>query len=246
MGYTEEERKQKKKEYDEKYYEKNKEKIKTKVQKYYQEHFEKYIKRATKYNKSNKEKRREISKKSAENIRRVKGIQPRKKFNSEEERKEAKRERGKRKRKEFKEKNPNYNDVHKKNYMIKWHQNHIEHDKIYGRKYRKLKKQNDLNFRIACNLRGRLYQAVKNGYKTGSAVKDLGCSIPEFITYFESKFQEGMTWKNWCRNGWHIDHVIPLSSFNLSNRKEFLKAVHYTNLQPLWAKDNMKKSNKIK
>lgn len=86
--------------------------------------------------------------------------------------------------------------------------------------------------------------AIKNDYKAGSAVKDLGCSIQEFKIYIESKFLPGMTWDNWGINTWHLDHIISLSSFDLTIREELLKAVHYTNLQPLWAKDNIKKSNK--
>jgi len=63
--------------------------------------------------------------------------------------------------------------------------------------------------------------------------------------YLESKFQPGMNWDNWSYKGWHIDHVIPLSSFNLENGEKLLKAVNFINLQPLWAKDNMSKGDKI-
>lgn len=104
---------------------------------------------------------------------------------------------------------------------------------------------NNIQFKLAHLLRGRIWKAIKNNQKTGSAVKDLGCSIQELKVYLESKFTEGMNWDNWSNNGWHIDHIIPLASFDLTNREEFLKACHYTNLQPLWAKDNILKSNKI-
>ena len=53
-----------------------------------------------------------------------------------------------------------------------------------------------------------------------------------------------MTWENWGVHGWHIDHIIPIDFYNLQNRDEFLKACHYTNLQPLWAEENLKKKNK--
>jgi len=54
-----------------------------------------------------------------------------------------------------------------------------------------------------------------------------------------------MTWSNYGFNGWHIDHIRPLAAFDLANRSEFLKACHFTNLQPLWAADNFKKGSKI-
>jgi hypothetical protein len=86
-------------------------------------------------------------------------------------------------------------------------------------------------------------QALTHSLKSGSSINDLGCSVRELKIYLESKFQSGMSWDN--HGEWHIDHIKPLSSFNLSNRDEYLKACHYTNLQPLWAKDNFKKNNKI-
>jgi len=102
----------------------------------------------------------------------------------------------------------------------------------------------DINYKLARRLRHRLGLAVKGNFKQGSAVSDLGCSIAEFKIHIEAQFQEGMTWGNWSKKGWHIDHIKPLVSFDLANREEFLKAVHYSNLQPLWAKDNLSKGAK--
>lgn len=106
------------------------------------------------------------------------------------------------------------------------------------------KNKHKVQFRLATNLRARLRSAIKNNSKVGSAVKDLGCSIEELKVYLESKFQSGMSWKNYGK--WHIDHIIPLASFDLSDREQFLEACHYTNLQPLWAKDNLVKGDRIK
>lgn len=103
------------------------------------------------------------------------------------------------------------------------------------------KKKTDLNYKLKCCLRSRIRLAVKRNSKAGSTVKDLGCSINDFKLYLESKFKDGMTWENWSRNGWHIDHILPLASFDLTKREDFLKACHYTNLQPLWAKENLDK-----
>ncbi len=97
---------------------------------------------------------------------------------------------------------------------------------------------------IRRTLRRRLHHALKGNAKTGSAVRDLGCSIDELKLHLESKFKPGMTWENHSLLGWHIDHIKPLASFDLTNRDELLKAIHYTNLQPLWAEENMKKGSK--
>lgn len=87
--------------------------------------------------------------------------------------------------------------------------------------------------------------AIKGNSKNGSAVRDLGCSIEELKTYLESKWQPGMNWDNWSKDGWHIDHIRPLASFDLSDPEQLRQACHYTNLQPLWAEDNFKKSDSV-
>lgn len=127
------------------------------------------------------------------------------------------------------------------NTQRKWSKTHQDYRKHYENK----RYNNDIIFKLRKRLRNRLRDALNNGYKSGSAVRDLGCSIPELKNYLESKFQEGMTWENWSFKGWHIDHIIPLDFFNLQNRDEFLKACHYTNLQPLWSSDNIRKKNKF-
>lgn len=112
------------------------------------------------------------------------------------------------------------------------------------RQYTKRKKQQDPYFKIKCNLRTRLYHAIKNNFKSGSAVADLMMSIFDFKIYLEKRFYpnpesgEMMTWENYGTL-WHIDHIIPLSSFDLTNREELLKAVHFSNLRPMWAKQNI-------
>jgi len=101
---------------------------------------------------------------------------------------------------------------------------------------------NPLLRKIARNLRSRLNKAIRGEYKTGSAVRDLGCSIAEFKVYLESKWQDGMNWDNYGQ--WHIDHIKPLSKFNLTDPEELKKACYYTNLQPMWETDNLRKSSK--
>ena len=80
--------------------------------------------------------------------------------------------------------------------------------------------------------------AVRTG-RPGSAVSDLGCTVSELRSYLEAQFLPGMSWENMGK--WHIDHIKPLAGFDLTNRECFLEACHYTNLQPLWAVDNIRK-----
>lgn len=115
----------------------------------------------------------------------------------------------------------------------------------YSKNYHKTKREININFKIKDNMRSRLYQAIKYKWKCGSSIEDLGCSIEELKKYLESKFSNGMTWENYGKRGWHIDHIKPLISFDLTDRKQFLEACHYTNLQPLWWYENLSKSDKI-
>ncbi len=113
--------------------------------------------------------------------------------------------------------------------------------------YRTNRRKTDVNFKLACNLRGRLRMALKKNYKAGSAVRDLGRTIPELKVHIESLFKPGMTWDNYGNKEgcWSIDHIKPLSKFDVSDRQQLLEACHYTNLQPMWHILNIKKGSKI-
>lgn len=111
------------------------------------------------------------------------------------------------------------------------------------KKYLKRKRKVDFSFKLVSYLRARLTKAIRNNWKVGSAVQDLGCTIEFLKDYITSKFYGKMTWKNWGKC-WELDHIKPLKKFNLTSRKQFLKAVHYTNLQPLTISDHRKKTYK--
>lgn len=101
----------------------------------------------------------------------------------------------------------------------------------------------DASYRIACNLRSRLTKVTKEKYGV-SSIRNLGCSVEQFKEYLQSKFEVGMTWENYGQ--WHIDHIFPLSKADLTQKEELLRVCHYSNLQPMWATENIKKGNKIK
>lgn len=101
-----------------------------------------------------------------------------------------------------------------------------------------------IGHKLKRNLRTRLYGALKGNYKAGSAVSDLGCTVEELKKHLEYQFKPGMDWDNHTKDGWHIDHIKPLASFDLTDSIQFKEACHYTNLQPLWAFENLRKGDK--
>lgn len=105
------------------------------------------------------------------------------------------------------------------------------------------KYQSDLTYRMKNIIRNRLRIALKSNTKKSKTMDLLGCSIADFKSYIESRFEAGMTWDNWSINGWHIDHIKPLDSFDLSDENQLAEACHYSNMQPMWADENRKKYN---
>lgn len=100
--------------------------------------------------------------------------------------------------------------------------------------------------KVRTSIFGRLANATKKQMfiKYQKANELLGCSIEYLMKHLESKFQDGMSWDNYGHNGWHIDHIKPCCSFDLTKEKEQKECFHYLNLQPLWAKDNYNKAKK--
>jgi hypothetical protein len=146
------------------------------------------------------------------------------------------------------------NKEYKLEYDRQYHQNHRE---ILLQKKREYYQQNKEKYfvwqqtglgKFKSNIRGLVYHSLKRSkegrYKKGKKTEEvLGCSLDEFIIYLQSIFTEGMTLENHGQGPgyWNIDHIIPLSS--AKTEEEIYKLGHYTNLQPLWFEDNMKKFN---
>jgi hypothetical protein len=101
----------------------------------------------------------------------------------------------------------------------------------------------DVQFKIKRYLRNRLKEVLKERKCQYTTVGLLGCSVSELKTHLQSMFKPEMSWDN--HGEWHIDHIIPPSSFDMRDASEVRKAFHFTNLQTLWAIDNLKKSDKM-
>lgn len=112
----------------------------------------------------------------------------------------------------------------------------------YAKLDRRKRRRTNESYRVADNLRRRVNLALKGKCKSKSTEKLLGCSFEECKLYLESLFAKGMGWDNY--GDWHIDHIRPCASFDLTDVKQQSECFHYTNLQPLWAKDNLIKKDK--
>jgi len=119
-------------------------------------------------------------------------------------------------------------------------------NKRYRKKHRKKltqkflnRRRTDPNFKILTLLRGRIGKALKGYNKCSTTVELLGCTIEELWTHLENKFTEGMTREN--HGEWHVDHIKACATFDLTDPVQQGQCFHYTNLQPLWALDNLKK-----
>jgi len=104
------------------------------------------------------------------------------------------------------------------------------------------RRKTDIEYKIKKNLRRRVNQVITKGTKSDSTLKLLGCNLLELTKHLEKQFTKGMSWQNY--GTWHIDHIKPCASFDLTQESEQKKCFHYSNLQPLWAEDNLRKGDR--
>lgn len=148
--------------------------------------------------------------------------------------------------KKWREENPDKVKELKKNWLDKNPEKRKQYRENYKprkQEQRKERREVDPIFNLTNRMRSRIwkYLNIFDITKTNKTFDIVGCT-PEFLKeHLESQFKNGLSWEN--RSEWHIDHIIPLSS--AKTEEELYSLCHYTNLQPLWAEDNLKKSNKI-
>lgn len=121
----------------------------------------------------------------------------------------------------------------------------IEHYKLYAREYQRNRRNNDISYKLLCICRKRTNQAIKSTYKRNTTIELLGCSHDFLRTHIEKQFKFGMNWNNYGIGGWEIDHIKPCALFDLKDPEQQKQCFHYTNLQPLWAKENLSKGKKF-
>ena len=137
-----------------------------------------------------------------------------------------------------------------------WRKNNREKSRASNRKsqqrpeYKKKRRarrreryRTDPQYKLECNLRSRVGMALKGKFKSAPTMTLLGCSYTHAKDHLEKQFQPGMTWEN--QGKWHVDHMMPCASFDLMDPEQQRRCFHYTNLQPMWGKENMSKNDKI-
>ena len=216
-----------------KYKKENKDKVRKNKRKYHKENKDKIRKKEKEYYKENKERiskyQKEYYEENKEEIK-VKNKQWR----------EKNREYLKECHKEYKEKNPNFYKEYDKKYQ--------KNNRKKLNEYKKERRKIDPQIRLHEAFSTAIYKALKkqgsskNGYSWETIVN---YTIQNLIEHLEQQFTERMTWDNYGK--WHVDHIIPQSFFNFTSYEddEFQKCWNLNNLQPLWAQDNLRKSNKL-
>jgi len=213
--------------------EKNKDKIRQYKKEYHEKNKEYFLKKKKEYDEKNKDKirqyKKEYDEKNKDKIRQQKKQHYQENKDKIKEYREKNKDKNKEYYNEYREKNKDKMREYKKNYKC-------EHNKAP----RKCVICNPLSY--LTELQGGRIRNALNSKKDKHTIEYLGCDKKTLYNHLEKQFKDGMSWKN--KGEWHIDHIRPCASFNLELEEEIMKCFHYTNLQPLWATDNLSKSNK--
>jgi len=134
-----------------------------------------------------------------------------------------------------------------RNKVVNWQLENYGLVKKYIKKYKDKKRNSDISFKINNSISSSINNSLKNNRMGNHWEKLVGYTLNNLINHLEKKFKQGMSWNNYGLRGWHIDHIIPISlwKFEKPENREFKQCWALANLQPLWAKENIRKRNKI-
>lgn len=128
--------------------------------------------------------------------------------------------------------------------ILEWRLRNIDRIRLTRRKSVKRVRASNPSQRIAYNIRGRIRDGLKGAKKSAPTFALVGCSPLELRQHLESLFLDGMSWDNYGQFGWHIDHIKPCASFDLTDPEQQRQCFHYTNCRPLWWRDNVSRRMK--
>lgn len=159
---------------------------------------------------------------------------------------ENNKEKAKISRLEIKEKKKEYDKIYYQNNKEKikeYSQNNKEEKSKYNYIYFKKRIKTDSLFKLRINISNLIRASIRNNNytKKSKTFEILGCECKEFKNHLERQFKKGMNWDNIGQ--WHLDHIYPASL--AKDEVELIRLNHYTNFQPMWAKENISKGNKI-
>lgn len=230
-----------------KYYEKNKDKISENAHVRYLNNTEKILKQSREYYSKNKEQHAESVKKYYDKNKEYLLLKSKEYYEKNKDRcKELKKAWRCKNKESISLKSKEYYNQNKEKIAERRARYYLENrDKIIPklRKYERERRKADSGFRMIKSLRARVRLAIKNNSKSDNTKALIGCDIEYLKLHLESQFKEGMTMDNYGLNGWEIDHIRPCASFDLTDEQQQRECFHYTNLQPLWADENRKKSS---
>ena len=139
------------------------------------------------------------------------------------------------------------NREHTRKYAKEYRKNNHEKELKRCREYQKNKYKTDINYKLRMLIGGRIRRVLNHSRtnKGNKSIELLGCSLPFLKEYIENLFQKEMSWDKFHNGEIHIDHKIPCASFDLTDLNQQRECFHYSNLQPLWAVDNLRKGSKV-
>lgn len=157
---------------------------------------------------------------------------------------------------DYSKRKPEVRRAAKRRWRKKHPQKHVAENALYQRRHpekvraqRKKRRRESPAVAIRLNMASRLAMAIRNalGQKSASTMKLVGCEIDQLMAHLESKFQSGMNWDNYGlgHDRWHCDHIRPCSAYDLKNPAQQRACFHFSNLQPLWQPDNLRKGARI-